>query len=51
MSWSDTNNNNPWGSQGGGNGRGQGPDIDQTHIQNSPSPPMLTSKTRSNPYN
>jgi membrane protease subunit HflK len=27
MSWSD-NNNNPWGSQGGGNGRGQGPDID-----------------------
>jgi membrane protease subunit HflK len=28
MSWSDNNNNNPWGSQGGGNGRGQGPDID-----------------------
>jgi membrane protease subunit HflK len=27
MSWSD-NNNNPWGSQGGGNGRGQGPDMD-----------------------
>ena len=26
MSWSD--NNNPWGSQGGGNGRGQGPDMD-----------------------
>jgi|TARA_B110000003_G_scaffold13238_1_gene13196 membrane protease subunit HflK len=28
MSWSDNNNNNPWGSQGGGNGRGQGPDMD-----------------------
>ena len=28
MSWSDNNNNNPWGSQGGGNGRGQGPDLD-----------------------
>jgi membrane protease subunit HflK len=28
MSWSDNNNDNPWGSQGGGNGRGQGPDID-----------------------
>jgi membrane protease subunit HflK len=28
MSWSDNNNNNPWGSQGGGNGRNQGPDID-----------------------
>ena len=28
MSWSDNNNNNPWGSQGSGNGRGQGPDID-----------------------
>ena len=27
MSWSD-NNNNPWGSQGGGNGRGQGPEMD-----------------------
>ena len=27
MSWSD-NNNNPWGSQGGGNGSGQGPDMD-----------------------
>ena len=27
MSWSD-NNNNPWGSQGSGNGRGQGPDMD-----------------------
>ena len=27
MSWSD-NDNNPWGSQGGGNGRGQGPDMD-----------------------
>ena len=27
MSWSD-NNNNPWGSQGGSNGRGQGPDMD-----------------------
>ena len=34
MSWSDNNNNNPWGSQGGGNrgngsnGGGQGPDLD-----------------------
>ena len=28
MSWSDNNNNNPWGSQGGGNGRGRGPDVD-----------------------
>ena len=28
MSWSYNNNNNPWGSQGGGNGRGQGPDMD-----------------------
>jgi membrane protease subunit HflK len=29
MSWSDNNNNNnPWGSPGGGNGRNQGPDID-----------------------
>ena len=28
MSWSDNNNNNPWGSQGGNNGRGQGPDMD-----------------------
>ena len=28
MSWSDNNNNNPWGSQGGGNGRGEGPDMD-----------------------
>jgi membrane protease subunit HflK len=28
MSWSDNNNNNPWGSQGGGNGRGNGPDMD-----------------------
>jgi membrane protease subunit HflK len=27
MSWSDNNNNNPWGSPGG-NGRNQGPDID-----------------------
>ena len=31
MSWSD-NNNNPWGSQGGGNGRGQGPDMDLSLI-------------------
>ena len=29
MSWSDNNNNNPWGSPGGSNGGGSGPNIDQ----------------------
>ena len=28
MSWSDNNNNNPWGSPGS-NGGGSGPNIDQ----------------------
>ena len=30
MSWSDNNNNNPWGSSGGnGSGRNSGPNLDQ----------------------
>ncbi len=28
MSWSDNNNNNPWGSPGNGGGRNQGPNMD-----------------------
>ena len=32
MSWSDNNNNNPWGSPGNGSGRNPGPNMDDESV-------------------